>query len=179
MKPLTPNQLTELKVLTYFQLPRANYTDPNNTRTTSAATITESPDGLTPEQAYFAITGSGAKSVVVTDSIRLYQLLDAKRWRHRHMEMYEDGVLEGSNSYASLLEGMPESVAEYLAGEMFKGWDKKLIMQVYQDLTKAQAAAAGVYKGGQATFAKHGVEHYRLMGKRSAQVRNQRKEAAA
>lgn len=45
---------------------------------------------------------------------------------------YEEGVMDGSNSYVTLLEGVSHPVAEYLAGEVFKGLDKKLILRVCQ-----------------------------------------------
>lgn len=44
------------------------------------------------------------------------------------MGMYEEGVLEGSMPYSVILDGMPKSVVEFMAKEMFKGRDADSIM---------------------------------------------------
>ncbi len=132
----TPRQGKELSILDFFPLPRAAYTSAIGRRTITPATIHEDPSGDPPEVAYFAITDAGYKLVMTTDATRLYQLLDAKRWRHRHIEMYEDGVLEGTVPYAVLLDETPRPVAEYLSREMFKGSDKALILGVHENLAR-------------------------------------------
>lgn len=60
-------------------------------------------------------------------------LVACKRWRHRHIEMYEESILSCDMPYISILDGMPLEVVEYLAKEMFKGLDKDLIMWIYYE----------------------------------------------
>ena len=56
-------------------------------------------------------------------------LCEGKRWRGIHMQMYEEGVLDGSTPYNILVEGAPKSVIDFMAKEMFKGKDKELILK--------------------------------------------------
>lgn len=79
-------------------------------------------------------------------------LVAGKRWRGIHMEMYEEGVLDGSVPYFCLLGGLenkkrwwqfwksphkpvPRSVVEFMKKEMFKGSDADVIEQTYRQLT--------------------------------------------
>lgn len=82
-------------------------------------------------------------------------LIEGKQWRGIHMQMYEDGVLDGTMPYFTLLGGydttlkikwwqfwkpkfthvhkpIPRNVVEYMKKEMFKGHDADLIEKVYQ-----------------------------------------------
>jgi hypothetical protein len=85
-------------------------------------------------------------------------LCEGKRWRGIHMEMYEDGILEGSVPYFALLHEtkdlrgwrwllakilkknlvsvtlMPRSVVDFMKKEMFKGIDARIIEETYQDI---------------------------------------------
>lgn len=74
---------------------------------------------------------------------RYHQLVEAKRWRGIHIhELWEQGVLDGSVPYWTLLGGedlkevMPRSVVDFMKKEMFKGIDAELIEKVYQDVLK-------------------------------------------
>jgi len=56
-------------------------------------------------------------------------LVQGSRWRGITVhEMYEPGIISGDIPYIVLLEGSPEFVVDYLANEMFKGKDSKLIL---------------------------------------------------
>jgi len=81
-------------------------------------------------------------------------LMEGKRWRGIHMQMWEEGVLEGTVPYITLLEGreirrnwfmwligfkykqelLPKYVVDFMSKEMFKGIDKEIIMERYNDL---------------------------------------------
>jgi hypothetical protein len=79
-------------------------------------------------------------------------LVQGKKWRGIHINMYEQGILDGSVPYFSLLGGdsytirkwyefwkpqrvynniLPVVVVNYLARELFQGIDAKLILEVY------------------------------------------------
>jgi len=72
-------------------------------------------------------------------------LVQGKVWRGRHMhELYEEGVLEGTMPYSTILgleEGdtpVPRSVMEFMAKEIFKGQNAKQIRKLYnQSLDKS------------------------------------------
>ncbi len=55
-------------------------------------------------------------------------LVQGKRWRGIHVEMFEEGNLDGSFPYWELATCYPVSVVEFMAGEMFKGVDKNRII---------------------------------------------------
>ena len=67
-------------------------------------------------------------------------ILEGKRWRGINMEMYEEGLVEGSMPYYVLLGGYlcvlppPRSVVDFMKRELFKGVDADLIERVYQDI---------------------------------------------
>ena len=78
-------------------------------------------------------------------------LLEGKRRRGIHMEMWEDGILSGDVPYYTLLGGLennkkwyefwrskhkpiPREVVNFMKREMFKGGDAKLIEHVYASL---------------------------------------------
>ena len=57
-------------------------------------------------------------------------LRQGKRWAgiHAH-ELYEKGVLDGTMPYAVILEGVPNSVVQFLSKEMFRGKDREIILR--------------------------------------------------
>lgn len=78
-------------------------------------------------------------------------LRQGKRWAGIHMEMYEEGVLEGSTPYITLLGGFENikrwwqfwksehkpilvQVKDFLKKEMFKGHDAEIIERCYQSI---------------------------------------------
>jgi len=68
-------------------------------------------------------------------------LLQGKRWRGIHMEMYEEDLMGGMGiGYISILGGeegdeiMPRSVVDFMKREMFKGIDATLIEECYQGI---------------------------------------------
>lgn len=60
-------------------------------------------------------------------------LVQGKRWRGIHMEMWEEGVLSCDVPYLNIIEGLPISVVEFASKELFKGKDKEIIMKVWKD----------------------------------------------
>jgi hypothetical protein len=142
---LSAKQQREIDCLRYFQLPISKYAA-EKTRTHSLGVsqkresyhIKKDVTGVSPEVAYFLITDQGKKDIVVNDVVSLYQLMDAKRWRLRMVDMYEQGVLEGTVPYFTILGGedkpIPEYVASFLAKTMFEGSDKDKIMDLYKEI---------------------------------------------
>lgn len=80
-------------------------------------------------------------------------LVEGKRWRGVHMGLWEEGVLEGSVPYFTLLGGyennkrwwqfwkskhkpIPRSVVDFMEKEMFKGADAELIENCYRKILK-------------------------------------------
>lgn len=81
-------------------------------------------------------------------------LVQGKRWRGIHMQMYEDTMVQdakdmmdargqegakymvGTMPYSTILEDVPEAVAEFMAKEMFKGADRELIMKTFHELNR-------------------------------------------
>lgn len=125
---LTEKQINEIKCLDYFKKDISLYSNQINETLNYSAKIIESK-GFSPEEAYFEITTKGIKEIVTVNKSRLYQLLDAKKWRLRHVSMYEQGILDGSVPYCVLLENTPKEVIDFLSVTMFKGIDKKLIIE--------------------------------------------------
>lgn len=60
-------------------------------------------------------------------------LVQGKRWRGIHMQMWEDGHLDGVTPYAELVSELPESVARFMAKELFRGMDYDLIMSLIEN----------------------------------------------
>lgn len=118
---------------------------------------------------FFAYSERGIKrgdedSIQVRDGY--HALLEGKRWRGIHMEMWENGVLDGSVPYFCLLGEMhikkgwrkffswlfgkrlftmdllPQSVVDFMAGEMFKGVDAVLIKNLYDEMKAEYRATA-------------------------------------
>ena len=78
-------------------------------------------------------------------------LLEGKRWRGIHMQMWEDGVLSGDVPYRVLLgeydndkkryqfwksphKPMPKLIVDFMKKELFKGIDSELIERTYNEL---------------------------------------------
>lgn len=78
-------------------------------------------------------------------------LVTAKQWRGRMMQIWEDGVLEGSVPYVTLLEDIqtdrrwwqfwrpsqtcvPRCVVDFMKKEMFRGIDAQTIEYIYQKI---------------------------------------------
>lgn len=60
-------------------------------------------------------------------------LVLGKTRRGLHVDLWEQGVLEGTFPYINLFEPtLPEAVAQFMSREMFKGRDRELIMAVYR-----------------------------------------------
>lgn len=62
-----------------------------------------------------------------------------KIWAGRHWQMYEEGVLEGTMPYFTILQTndnkpIPRSVVDQMKREMFKGIDAEVIEKVYQEI---------------------------------------------
>lgn len=66
-------------------------------------------------------------------------LRQGKRWAGIHMQMYEEGVLDGSMPYIVILgcepygPKIPVMVKDFMKKEMFKGIDAELIENCYQN----------------------------------------------
>lgn len=68
-------------------------------------------------------------------------LVEGKRWRGIHIhELWEQGILEGSVPYFTLLGGEdeeeipPRYVVDFMKKEMFKGEDAELIEKLYNEI---------------------------------------------
>ena len=67
-----------------------------------------------------------------------YTLTDGKKYRGLRMRMWEEGLLEGSMSYWTLLgredesEKPPRVVVDFMKREMFHGMDAEKIEKIYQ-----------------------------------------------
>ncbi len=79
-------------------------------------------------------------------------LVQGKEWRGVMMGEWEQGVLDGSNPYFTLLGGfcgkrtkwwqfwrkwhepIPDNVASFMSREMFKGADSELIMRLHRSI---------------------------------------------
>ena len=64
----------------------------------------------------------------------LNALYQSKVWRGVHVHMYEEGVMMGTVPYNALLEGMPKSIVEFLAKQLFKGVDRDIIVKMWNDV---------------------------------------------
>lgn len=136
---LTKKQLKDLETIKYF-IPRTN-SSIKITNDDIVKFFEYSEQGLH-KQDVNAYKGDGFNT-----------LIQGKRWRGIHMQMYEDGVLDGSMPYFIILGGydndkkwwqfwksphkpMPRAVVDFLKKEMFKGVDADLIEEIYQYICK-------------------------------------------
>ena len=80
---------------------------------------------------YLAVSERGEKNAGKFDDNPLIQ---GKRSRGMHMGMWEEGVLEGSVPYYSLLHepGLPRHVVDFMKKEMFRGIDAEVIEKCYE-----------------------------------------------
>jgi hypothetical protein len=63
-----------------------------------------------------------------TGQLTGYQiLLQAKRWRGIHMELWETGIMDGSVPIAVLVEDLPPEVIDFAKRELFKGFIAEMI----------------------------------------------------
>jgi hypothetical protein len=137
MKKLTKKQKNEIICLDYFVLPIDRYFKINQLINFTSK-IVENKDGVDPEIAYFEITDQGKKNIITNNKKRLIQLLDGKKWRLRMIHEYEQGVLDGSVPYVTLLgleDGdikIPCEVMDFMAKTMFCGADSNLIRHSWQ-----------------------------------------------
>lgn len=129
---VTTNQRKEINVLDYFSKKDCDYS--KVPYLFDKYKILEDDNGICPEVAYFKITDAGERNVKTNNIGRLFQLLDAQKWRLRHCDMYEQGVLDGSVTYIVMLQGVSKEVMGFLSKTMFKGSDKKLIENIYKEL---------------------------------------------
>lgn len=135
---MTNKQKKEIECLEYFARDIELYKGLANETLNWSADIKEDKKGLTPEEAYFLITDQGEKDIKVTDRDELRRLLDAKKWRLRTMEMYQEGVVEGSTPYYTLLgfeedKPVPVCVKDFMARTMFEGIDSEIINKAWKE----------------------------------------------
>ena len=80
------------------------------------------------------------KDIGSRDNLSYFEALrQGKRWAGIHMEMYEDGVLNGTMPYYIILGGqdkeiMPRNVVDFIKKEMFRGIDREIIEKTYQEI---------------------------------------------
>ena len=139
MKTLTNKQLKEIVCLDYFCQDIKNYADTKlNSNLNFSADIILDKNGLSPEWCYFLITDQGKKQVFTTVPDRLRQLLDAKKWRLRMIDMWEESFSGGYDTYIGILyedypkNKVPIEVMEFVAKTMFDGADEDLIKWLWE-----------------------------------------------
>jgi len=97
---------------------------------------------ITADEAFTLFSERGVKPdfSYIENPYRYFQLLEGKRWQGIHMQMWEDGNLDGTIPYWVLMGGedlkeiLPRIVVDFMKKEMFKGIDAELIEKVYQDV---------------------------------------------
>ena len=104
---------------------------------------------------FFDWSERGKYKDVVYGGISYFDALrEGKKWAGIHMhELYEQGILDGSMPYFSILGGfdnqkrwwqfwksphkpVPREVVDFMKKEMFKGIDKDVIESCYQEILK-------------------------------------------
>lgn len=113
---MTNKQQKEIKCLNYFAISIQLY---------------RGDDECNAEEEYFKITQDGKPKKY--KNARLEQLLDAKKWRLRMCDMYEQGIIDGSVPFSTLLfdedgKALPNYIINFLAKTMFKGTEKETII---------------------------------------------------
>lgn len=76
-----------------------------------------------------ALTGRKVKNIPA-----LARLMAREAWCGRMMEVYQEGILDGSMPYIIILDGMPRFAVDYLKRNIFRSADAELIERVYQQL---------------------------------------------
>jgi hypothetical protein len=137
---LTKKQNKEIKCLRYF-VQNCDYGKiKNDSLLHSCKLIIHKDNGKSAETSYFYITNSGVKVVYLKnkkEKNKLLKYLDAKKWRLRQIDLWEQSVLDGSIPYFVLLGGedykeiLPEYVISFMCNTMFKGYDKYQIKRVH------------------------------------------------
>lgn len=81
-------------------------------------------------QGFFAYSDKGLAPDFLSPGYKA--LLEGKRWRGIHMQMWEEGIIDGSIPLYTLFveESHPESVVEFAKRELFKGSKARLIDEV-------------------------------------------------
>lgn len=59
-------------------------------------------------------------------------LIVGKTKRGLHMRLWEEGVMEGSVPYATIVDGLPRYVVDFMKKEMFRGMDTDVIEKIYE-----------------------------------------------
>lgn len=144
-KDLTKKQRGEIQCLDYFGLATVDYgktisfvggkeTSVLDGRGFRKINVLAGSDDA--EACYFQITDFGEEEVRTNDIGRLKFLWDAQKWRSRMCDMYEEGVLEGSTPFYTLLveDKPPLFVAKFMARRMFSGMKNEMIMRIYNDV---------------------------------------------
>lgn len=95
-------------------------------------------------EAFFDISERGKQTKKPSQSGMIengYDLiLEGKRWRDIHMNMWQDGVLEGTVPYFCILGGengdspIPRSVVDFMKRDMFGGIDADTIEKTYKKI---------------------------------------------
>jgi len=106
--------------------------------------ITHSSIAITPEDEKMFIEYSS--NGLHKDKVSLYDrngfnaLVQGKVWQGRQMAMWEEGILDGSIPYWTLLGGedkgeiMSPDIVEFMSKQMFKGADRDIIYDVYKQI---------------------------------------------
>lgn len=84
--------------------------------------------------------GNHKERILTGDFSYFEGLRQGKRWAGIHVhEMYEQGILDGSVPYFTLLgiieKPIPRYVVNFLKKEMFKGQDSNLIEEIYTSIS--------------------------------------------
>lgn len=78
----------------------------------------------------------------IENPYRYRQLLEGKRWQGIMCQLWEQGILDGSVPYWTLLGGenpkeiLPRNIVNFIKKELFKGRDFELIEEIYQEILK-------------------------------------------
>lgn len=100
---------------------------------------------ITADEAFINYSERGIKPDFskILNPLRFHQLKWAKIWQGRQLQMWEDGNLDGVGlGHWTLLGGedpneiMPRNIVDFMKKEMFKGMDKDIIENTYQDILK-------------------------------------------
>ena len=117
----TPRQLKDIETIKFF-IPQAIPQQEKISEKDTEDFLTFSEKGIVPQK----------------ETEGYQALLQGKRWRGIHIDMYEQGIMDGSVPYFVLLEDMPCSVKDFLKREMFKGIDAEVIERAWGLLTNSK-----------------------------------------
>ena len=100
---------------------------------------------ITADEAFALFSERGIKIPIedIENPYRYRQLLEGKRWQGITIhELWEKGILDGSVCYFTLLGGenpneiLPSNIVDFMKKEMFKGADKEIIENCYQEVLR-------------------------------------------